>query len=239
VIESARRLVDQKLGSVGVWISLVALDLLGALLLITGQSSTGLVTVLAVFVVTAGIVSRDAASGALQMILSRPILRAQYLYGRYLAALTLLAGFLVSVFATAVLIDRAAALAGWTGDSAFVWKEALTAVAADFPRAALDAAILLFFSTFLRGLGDALAFVLSGIVLNLVPQIAMALRNPGLARIARRVISNVVPDGAWGSILHGGPVLQEATGEWALAIAVYLFLALVIFNRRELSYGQD
>jgi ABC-type transport system involved in multi-copper enzyme maturation permease subunit len=239
VIESGRRLVDQKLGSVGVWISLIALDLLGAMLLITGQSSTGLVTVLAVFVVTAGIVSRDAASGALQMILSRPILRAQYLYGRYLAALTLLAGFLVSVFATAVLIDRAAALAGWTGDNAFVWKEALKAVAADFPRAALDAGILLFFSTFLRGLGDALAFVLCGIVLNLFPQIAMALRNPGLARFARSAVANVVPDGAWGSILHGGPILQEATGQWALAIAVYLFLALVIFNRRELSYGQD
>lgn len=239
MIESARRLVDQKVGSVGVWISLVALDLLGALLLITGQSSTGLVTVLAVFVVAAGIVSRDAASGALQMILSRPILRAQYLYGRYLAALTLLAAFLASVFATAVLIDRAAALAGWMGDSAFVWQEALRTVAADFPRAALDAAILLFFSTFLRGLGDALAFVLCGIVLNLFPQIAMALRNPGLARLARRAVANIVPDGAWSSIFHGGPVLQEATGEWALAFALYLFLALLIFNRRELSYGQD
>ncbi|HEY6147424.1 MAG TPA: ABC transporter permease subunit [Thermoanaerobaculia bacterium] len=239
MIESARRLVDQKLGSVGAWVSLVALDLLGALLLIMGQQSLGLVTVLAVFVVTAGIVSRDAASGALQMILSRPILRAQYLFGRYLAAVILLAGFLVSVFATAVLIDRGAALAGWTGGDPFVWKEALRTVAADFPRGALDAAILLFFSTFLRGLGDALAFVLCGIVLNLLPQIATALRKPELARLARRVVENVVPDGAWGSIVHGGPILQNATGQWTLAMAVYLFLALVIFNRRELSYGQD
>jgi hypothetical protein len=239
MIESARRLIDQKIGSVGVWISIVALVLLGALLLISGQPSTGLVTVFAVFVITAGIVSRDAASGALQMILSRPILRAQYLYGRYLAAVTLLAAFLASVFAVAVLIDRAARLAGWTGDSWFSWQEALRVVLADFPRAALDAAILLFFSTFLRGLGDAIAFVLCGIVLNLVPQIATALRKPGLARIARGALQNLAPDGAWGSIVHGGRILQEATGQWALACAVYLFLALVIFNRRELSYGQD
>lgn len=238
MIESARRLIDQKVGSIGVWIALVALLLLGALLLISGQPSTGIVTPLAVFVVTAGIVSRDAASGALQMILSRPILRAQYLYGRYFAALTLLAAFLVSVFATAVLIDRAATLAGWTGDS-FSWPEALRAVLADFPRAALDSAILLFFSTFLRGLGDALAFVLCGIVLNVLPQIGLALRKPAFASAARRVLENVAPDGAWGSIVHGGRILQAATGQWALAMAVYLFLALLTFNRRELSYGQD
>ena len=239
MIESGRRLLDQKLGSVGVWISLVALDLLGALLLISGQTSMGFVTVLAVFVVTAGIVSRDAASGALQMILSRPILRAHYLFGRYLAALLLLAGFLGAVFATSVLIDRAAALAGWTGGSAFLWPEALRVVVAEFPRAALDAAILLFFSTFLRGLGDALAFALCGIVLNLLPQVATAVRNPGLARFGRGLLANVAPDGAWESVFHGGPVLQAATGQWALAIALYLFFALVVFNRRELSYGQD
>jgi hypothetical protein len=239
MITSARRLLDQKFGSVGVWISLVALILLGALLLISGQTSMGFVTVLAVFVVTAGIVSRDAASGALQMILSRPILRAQYLFGRYLAALTLLAGVLASVFATAVLVDRAAALAGWTGGSAFLWQEGLRVVVAEFPRAALDAAILLFFSTFLRGLGDALAFALCGIVLNLLPQVATALRKPGLARFGRNLLANVAPDGAWGSVFHGGPILQVATGQWALAIAVYLLLASIVFNRRELSYGQD
>src|SRR5207253_6559365 len=107
-------------------------------------------------------------------------------------------------------------------------------VVAEFPRAALDVAILLFFSTFLRGVGDALAFVLCGIVLNLLPQIATAVHKPGLARFGRGLLANVAPEGAWGSVFHGGPILQAATGQWALAIAVYLLLASIVFNRREL-----
>jgi hypothetical protein len=239
MIESARRLIDQKLGSIGVWISLAALMLLGALLLGAGQSPD-FVTLMAVFIVTAGVVSRDAASGALQMILARPILRAEYLFGRYLAAVGLVAGFLFAIFSTAVLIDRAASLAGWNAmEQSFSWREGLLLCAAELPKAALDAAILLFFSTFLRGMGDVLAFLLCGLVLKLTPQIAHMARKPGLARAGQVLFENVAPDGAWSGIVRGERVFQTATGQWALALAAYLLLAALIFDRREFSYGQD
>jgi hypothetical protein len=238
VIESARRMLDQKLGSIGVWVSLIALVLMGALVL-GGGGSPGFITMVAVLVVTAGIVSRDAASGALQLILSRPIRRAEYLFGRYFAAVLILAGFLLAIFSTAVLLDRAAALADWHSGEVFSWREGLRLCAAEVPRAALDAAILLFLSTFLRGIGDALAFLLCGLVLKLAPQIAQAGNRPALAHAARVANDNLAPEGAWGPILHGQRLLQPPTGQWVLALAVYLLLAAVVFNRRELSYGQD
>lgn len=231
--ETIRRFLAQKLGSPGTWIALLMLTLLSALLLQSGRPG---MTILAVMLLSAGVVSRDAASGALQMILSRPILRFEYLLGRYLGVLAGLAAFLASSFAVAVALDRVNALAGW--DASFPWRDALKTSAAEFPRGALDAAILLFFSTFLRGIGDILAYVLCFVILTVVPQIGMALDKPGVVRLFRGAMENLDPEPAWGQVLSG-EVLQPALGRYALALAGYILLATLIFNHREFSYGTD
>ena len=232
--EMIRRFLAQKLGSLGTCIAFVLLAVLSALLLQSGRPG---MTILAVILLSAGIVSRDARSGALQMILSRPILRVEYLLGRYFGVLTGLAAFLLLSFGLAVGLDRVSALAGWDAGS-FSWRDALETSAAEFPRGALDAAILLLFSTFLRGIGDVLAYVLSFVVLSVAPQIGMALGKPQIVRAFRGAMDNLAPEPAWGQILRGG-ALQPEFGRYALALAGYILLATLVFNRREFSYGTD
>lgn len=238
MIENARRYLGQRLGSIGIVIALTGLAVLAALPLASGQPS-GFTATLAVFVMTSGIISRDAASGALQMILSRPILRAEYLLGRFLGAVTLFAGFVATAIALGLLLDRAATLAGWvSGGPAFAWKSALVAGLTDFVHGTLIIAILLFFSTFLRGMGDVLAFALIGLVLNLLPQIGTSLHKPALSRAAAVLMDNLSPTLPLSGVLPGHPLLP-ATGAYVLALVSYVLAACVIFNRREFSYGSD
>ncbi len=233
--EMIRRYMAQKLGSAGAWMSLLLLAVLTALLLQTGR---GGLTVFVVFVLAAGLVSRDASSGALQMILSRPILRVEYLLGRYFAVLLALVGYLALTFLLAVGIDGVSRLAGWSAGSSFSAGQALALCAEELPRGALYAAVLLFFSTFLRGFGDVLAFVMGSAILNVIPQIAMGLRKAGVVRVFHALNANLAPEPEWKQILHGA-LLQPAAGRYALALAGYLLLATLIFNRREFSYGAD
>ncbi len=240
MIETARRYLAQKTGSVGAWIALIALGLMAAVPLAAGQP-TGFTTLLAVFLLATGIVSRDASSGALQMILTRPIRRSDYVLGRYLGFLAMLAGFLSSTVVLAALAHRLEQTMGWSsGAQSFDWPEVLRVVAQELTHGALLGATILFFSTFLRGLGDLLAYLLFGLIFNVLPGIgAAAMHRPELARLSTFLLSNFAPRGAWAEILTGGRFLQIPTGQYFLALAGYLLLATLIFNRREFSYGTD
>src|SRR5437879_4379629 len=80
-----RRYLRQKFGSIGIVIALAVFALMGA----AQTAATGRAESLesggffALLVLAAASVSKDASSGALQMILARPIRRVEYLFGRY------------------------------------------------------------------------------------------------------------------------------------------------------------
>ena len=96
MIEMARRFVRQKFGSPGLVVALAVLALVETFGIAHGTGPRGFtVANWAIFVLAAGSVSRDIGSGALQMILSRPIRRTQYLFGRYAGILVAFALFLV------------------------------------------------------------------------------------------------------------------------------------------------
>ena len=231
MIEMVRRFLRQKYGSAGVVVALALLALIeifhfGSRGTEAGFSSSNW----AILLIAAGSVSRDVSSGALQMILSRPIRRTEYLFGRYLGILAAYAAFLAG---TSVL--------------ALIAVNAIPSAAADLPLAGLavaggaaflsgafQAAILLFFSTFLPGIADLLGLLMLYLVLNLPPWKTEWLRNA--AQTARENLLPMVP---WNDALRGHETLGAATGRWVLALCVYLVLAAVIFCRRELRYGQD
>jgi hypothetical protein len=237
VIEMVRRFVRQKFGSGGLVAALVVLGLLEVLNLASHATQRGFVMASwAIFILAAGSVSRDVSSGALQMILSRPIRRTQYLFGRYVGILTSYAIFLVatSVLALVVvqfLLPRATRAAL----PEFPASALAAAAGAAFLSGALQAAILLFFSTFLPGIADLLGLLLLYLVLNL-PQLSQA---PWLQSAAEAARENMLPAVSWESVLRGDGGLGAATGRWVFALAVYLALAAVVFSRRELPYGQE
>ena len=231
MIEMVRRFLRQKFGSAGTVVALAMLSLVELLQLASRGAEAGFqVANWAIFVLAAGAVSRDISTGALQMILSRPIHRTEYLFGRYFGILSAYALYLFATAALTLLAVRAIP----SGAAALVLSGLARAVVGAFLAGALQAAILLFFSTFLPGIADLLGLLILYLLLNLPPWKAAWLREA--ARLGRE---NLTPIVSWDRVLAGEGVLSAATGRWVFAVCAYLALATIIFSRRELPYGQD
>jgi hypothetical protein len=235
----ARRFLRQKLGSAGTVIALALMAVIAALPLNAGQGFAGLDT-LAMLVLAAGCVSRDAASGALQMILSRPIRRVEYLAGRYVGLLVSFVLFLaLSVLVAVTLGQIVARIAPGPVPGTRSAADFGTICAGALLQGALLAVIVLFFSTFLRGWGDVLAVAVFAILFGSLRSLGQALRLPAMARAGELARDNLSPSVSWETVLHGQKILGEPTGRYILALVLYGTLAAVIFSRREFSYGQD
>lgn len=231
MIEMVRRFLRQKFGSGGTIVALLLLALLEVLQLATRGADAGFqVANWAIFVLAVGAVSRDVASGAVQMILSRPIRRTEYLFGRYAGILAAYAVFLAFTGALALLAVNTIP----SGAAALSVPGLAGAGVGAFLSGALQAAILLFFSTFLPGAADLLGLLILHLVLTLPPWKAEWLRET--SRLGRENLLPVVP---WQEVLRGEGAVGAAAGRWVLALTAYLALAAVVFSRRELRYGQD
>jgi len=234
VIEITRRVMRQKFETPGV---AVTLALLAVLVAFPPALAPGPSRLIALFLVAAASVSRDASSGALQMILSRPISRTDYLLGRFVGALAAYAAFLVAAAVLSVLLARV--LPGPLGagvEGAALARE----LGAAFFDGVLVAATLLFFSTFLPGYGDVVAVALLWIATGTAVALGKSLERPALAAAARTIQDNLLPDVPWREVFAGSRgVPTEALGRWALAVTLYFVLAAIVFRRREFAYGQD
>lgn len=241
MIEMTRRFLRQRFGSLPIVIALAVLALMTAIQGALSEPEKALgAGFLAILLIAAGSVSRDISGGALQMILARPIRRTEYLFGRYLGILAAYAAFLAVSSGLTVLLARL--LPSVVGVRSLAELSAASigrGVAMALANAILFAAILLFFSTFLPGYADVLAYVLMSILLNVLTGIGAALRRPWLLEAGEAVRANLLPTVDWGKVLRGRAALGEPTGRWVLAVAVFLAAAAIVFSRREFSYGQD
>lgn len=231
MIEMVRRFLRQKYGSAGVVVALALLALIETFHFGSRGTDAGFsVSNWAIFLIAAGSVSRDLSSGALQMILSRPIRRTEYLFGRYLGILAAYAAFLAVTSVIVFLAVKAIP----SGAAEFRVSGLAVAGAGAFLSGAFQAAILLFFSTFLPGIADLLGLLMLYLILNLPPW-----KSAWLQQAAEKARENLIPMVPWNEVLRGDGVLGAATGRWVFALCVYLALAAVVFCRRELPYGQD
>jgi ABC-type transport system involved in multi-copper enzyme maturation permease subunit len=241
VIEVVRRFLRQRFGSPAMATALGVLALLTAIQAALSEPERALESgFLAIVLIAAGSVSRDASSGALQMILARPIRRTSYLFGRYLGILAAYAAFLAGTCGLTVLLAVVLPRALGAVSSSAVSPESLArGVGAALLNASLFASILLFFSTFLRGYADVLAYILLSILLQVVPGLGRTLHKSWLTSAGEEARRNVLPEVDWSEVLRGRHALGEPTGQFVLAVVVFLTVAALIFSRREFSYGRD
>jgi ABC-type transport system involved in multi-copper enzyme maturation permease subunit len=236
--EMVRRYLRQKVGSVGTLIALGLLALFAALPLNANQGF-GPAATLAVLLLASGSISRDVSSGAIQMILSRPLKRSEYLFGRYTGTLVAYLGFLAASVVVAFLLGRIILATPLPNAPAFSWSAAGRGAVEAFFAGALLAAIVLLFSTFLRGWGDVLALILVTILLGSMATVGQALQKPALVKVSQVASQNLYPSPDWSHILHGKDIVTAPTSQYFLALVGYLTLATLVFDRREFSYGQD
>jgi hypothetical protein len=165
----------------------------------------------------------------------------EYLFGRYCGILIGYSIYLAVTAAMALtlspLLDAVLGRGGSAG--ALTFQDVGRSAAGALLSAALLAAVLLFFSTFLRGYGDILAYFLLSILLGAPDALAGALRKRWLLKLGAIARENVLPHVDWDEVLLGRGVFSVATGQYALALTAYLALAAWVFSRREFSYGQD
>jgi hypothetical protein len=240
MIEVLRRFLRQKYGSVGITVTLAVLALLTAIQAVfQGPGALG-GGVLALVILAAGSISTDASSGALQMILARPVSRTEYLLGRYFGIVASYGVYLAAAIgATLALAPLVAHLFGTGTAPPQDLRGLLLAGVGEVLSALLFGATLLFFSTFLRGYFDVAGYVLLSILLSAPSMLAEPLKAPWLASVGRAAKENVLPRVPWDEVLRGDNVLRASVGQFALAVVGFLLLAAVVFARREFSYGRD
>ena len=231
MIVMAQRFLRQKFESPLVSVTLAVLALLVAA---PPALASGPARLVALLLIASGAVSRDASSGALQMMLARPISRTEYLGGRLLGMMAAYALFLAAATVLAF------AIASRYGGAATLLSPALARVLLG---ALLDglqvAALLLLLSTLLPAFGDALAYLFLWIAFSASSGFATSLGRADLGRLARLARENVLPEVRWDALLAGRHVPAEALGRWVLAVTLSFVLAAVVLSRKELTYGQD
>jgi len=240
VTEMIRRYLRQKLASLGVLVALGVIALVTAFTLAVSGGERGLETgFVSLLLLAAASVSKDASGGALQMILARPLTRTDYLFGRYLGILAAYASFLAACALIAYALATVFLPLFGLERTPVSAPALLRGFGAGMLGAVLPAAVLLFFSTFLPGYADVLAYFLLMIALPVPGLLGQALRKPWLERVSALAKENVLPEVRWEQVFGGKEVLGAATGRWALAVAVFLVAAAAVFSRREFAYGQD
>ena len=239
MIEMLRRFLRQKFDNPIVAVALAVMALLiafpGAF---TGRPSPNS-GFLALLLLAAGSVSKDISSGALQMILARPISRTDYLWGRFFGILSAYAVFLAGVALLTVLISTAFLPILHVAHVPLQWAGLARAFAATFLDGVLVAAVLVFFSTFLPGWGDVLGYFLLTLFLSAVPGIGAGLQKEWLTRLGLALKQNILPEPNFGAIFSGERRMSVTVGQWALAVTIFLLAAALVFRRREFAYGHD
>jgi ABC-type transport system involved in multi-copper enzyme maturation permease subunit len=135
--------------------------------------------ILAVFL-TLGAVRGDAERGLLQPLLVRPLTRATFLAGRYLAAGSVCAAYVIVVFLGSVLLTHA--FGGWWPDAILVPALELAAGVAVLVALALGGSVVL--SSTANGIAIFMLFG-AGLTAGLLGEIGDALGSDTLSNVAR------------------------------------------------------
>ena len=230
MIEMVRRFLRQKLRAAGTLVLLALLAAMTGLSIVASGGTAGIGGggYLALLILAAASISRDASSGALQMILARPIRRTDYLFGRYLGIVVAFGAFTVLSVALGLLVKTL-----WGPHGAIPPMGVVGGVGFAILWAAQMAAPLVFFSTFLPGYGDVIALLLLQIF------VSMRTNVPWMVRMSETLGRELLPTVAWPGVFRGEPAALSAAGRAVLAATLFLAAAVILFSRREFAYGRD
>ncbi len=177
----------------------------------------------------AGMIGQDTASGVLQLLFARPVRRDTYVLSRWFAASIAAAAASVAQVGLAALIMAARGSTPAAADVGITLANHLTSAFG-------VTAPLVLLSALAPGLGDLgllLMFYISSAILQTV---APAINQPILAnigQIVQQVLSPVIDfHKVQLSAMAWNPIVA-----WASTVTLSLALAIVVLNRKELSYA--
>jgi ABC-type transport system involved in multi-copper enzyme maturation permease subunit len=180
----------------------------------------------------AGLIGQDLSAGVLQLMFARPVTRWSYVMSRWFACASFATVLTVAQVGLGALIVQARGFPAEPGDAAlFAASQALAAIGI--------VSVLTLLSSLIGGFGDLglyLVLTIVGGVMKVAGQVA----SSGWARrtgdeIGRFLTPGINFDG-W---LHLTPLSWFVVASYLATVAGCLALAVVLMNRRELSYASS
>ena len=167
----------------------------------------------------------------LQLLFARPLRRSEYVLSRWIGIAALVSVIIVIQIAIGV---AALAARGATPDS----KEALMMIADNIAFAVGLSAVIVMFSTFIGGIADLGLLLLSYLITNLISVVGSAAKVSALTRAADELKTFLAPRlDLSGWVLDHGPVSWLAIVSYFSSITLCLLIAIMVMNRKELSYA--
>jgi ABC-type transport system involved in multi-copper enzyme maturation permease subunit len=183
-----------------------------------------------VLVFAAGAIGQDVSSGVLHLLMARPVSRTEYVLNRWLGA-SLLAGLVVLFqFGMGVMILTARGAPPGMNEAGLLLGEHLL-------RCFGMSAVIVLFSSFMGGIGDVGVYFITLFSSFITTQIATLMHRGWLQRMGEEVQGFLGATIPLTGLQQGEPVTAFAIVSYVSTIALCLALAIVILNRKELTYA--
>jgi ABC-type transport system involved in multi-copper enzyme maturation permease subunit len=180
----------------------------------------------------AGLIGQETSSGVIQLLLARPVSRAEYVYSRW---------FAVGAFAAAVVlveVTLGASVMALRGVPPPIGATAIVAVEQVLAAFGL-LSVLALFSSLLPGVGDVLAWVVANVAGGVLQMVGGAMRVPGLVRASEEIGRFLSPTLSLHGVYGGGVISWFQLISYFSTVTACLALAILVLNRREFSYATD
>jgi ABC-type transport system involved in multi-copper enzyme maturation permease subunit len=191
-------------------------------------------TPLFVWILGAGIIGRDVASGVAHLLFTRPLSRPSYILTKWVSLTASVWVFQLSVLLVWTLGNLA-------GNATFDYDMGfLQSIGLALWMAATLSSVVIFFSSILPGLGDIALLLYVHVVLGIFGIFALATQNEALQTILKGVFFTFWPGMQVSSAFaaHSEHLLGYFIGESLLAL-LFIALAILIFSRKDISYTAD
>lgn len=196
----------------------------------TGFAAAGKITGIAL-VFAIGVIGQDFSSGVLQLLFARPIRRWEYVTSRWLAvgSLAALVGLAQAVVIALLMTARGAAPG--TGDTiVFVGERVLDAFGL--------AAVFVLLSSLVNGVGDIALWIAAQALLAITAMVVQTRGWMAAGRVIGELQAAFNPNVPIAQIVNGLAPWAPVSA-YLSVIAVCLTLAVMLVNRRELSYASS
>lgn len=178
----------------------------------------------------AGILGQESASGVFQLLFARPIRRWEYVVSRWLAVI---AG------AGALMLLQLAIIAFVSGSRAPAMHEILIQGADQLLAIAGTTSVILLFSSFLSGVGDVLGMLLATFAAQILGFVGQLRQSEAIIRTRDELVRFLGPELPIGPLTAGGHFPWFDVVSYFSTITLCLVVAIWVLNQREISYASE
>lgn len=180
----------------------------------------------------AGVLGMETSSGVMQLLFARPVRRWEYVTSRWL-------GVACGASALAV-VQLLCAWAIWTSQGTSPASTEVALIAAQLVINAFGtASVVLMFSSFVSGVGDVVALFLTQITGQMVGMVGQFRQSPAMIRTGEEISRFIGATVPLASFTSGHQVAWFELVSYLSTISICVVVAVVMLNRREISYASE